>query len=77
MTEYESKGSRLWPSWGIVLTSNEWDKARRWREKYWLYAVEEALTNPQLTPIRNPFEALKDMAEMVPVVTYKWIIKKW
>ena len=61
----------------LELTSNEWDKARRWQDKYWLYVVEKALTRPQLFPIRNPYKVLRDKAEKVPEITYKWIIKGW
>ena len=32
---------------------------------------------PQLTCIRSPFEALKDGAEMVTEIAYKWVIKNW
>ena len=61
----------------LELTSNEWDKARRWSDKYWLYVVERALTEPTLTPIRDPYRTFKDRAERVAEVTYKWVVKKW
>lgn len=61
----------------LQLTSNEWDKARRWGNKYWLYIVENALTKPQLTSISDPFNILKDKAEKVAEITYKWVIRDW
>jgi superfamily II DNA or RNA helicase len=61
----------------LELSSNEWDKARRWQDKYWLYVVENALTEPKLFPIRNPYKVLRDKAEKVTEITYKWVIKNW
>ena len=61
----------------LQLSSNEWDKARRWQDKYWLYVVERALTERQLFSIRNPYKVLRDKAEKVPEITYKWVIKNW
>ncbi|MCL4264797.1 MAG: DEAD/DEAH box helicase [Anaerolineae bacterium] len=42
-------------SGAIRLSSNEWKKARRYEESYWLYVVTYAGTNePQLQRIQNP-----------------------
>lgn len=39
----------------IRITSNEWKKARRYGEDYWLYVVTNAGTDhPDLQRIRNP-----------------------
>ena len=39
----------------IRLTSNEWKKARKFGEDYWIYVVTEAASdNPELTRIQNP-----------------------
>lgn len=42
-------------SGAIRLSANEWKKARRYGDDYWLYIVTEAATNrPQLQRIQNP-----------------------
>ncbi len=42
-------------SGAIRLSANEWKKARRHRNQYWLYIVTHAATDtPQLTRIQNP-----------------------
>ncbi len=51
----------------IVLTPNEWFKARRFKEDYWLYIVENALKKPILYVIQNPFGSL-NVTEKVEVV---------
>ncbi len=37
----------------VALTPNEWFKARRFREQYWLYVVANAATNPTLYIIKT------------------------
>ena len=51
----------------IALTQNEWFKAKRFKDDYYLYAVMNAATNPQLYIIQNPAEKLepKEVAEVV------------
>ncbi len=44
---------------GVVLTQNEWFKAKRFGDDYYLYAVLNAANNPELHIIRNPAEQLK------------------
>jgi len=53
----------------VALTQNEWFKARRFRDDYYLYAVMNATTKPQLYIIRNPAENLQP-EEKVEVVRY-------
>jgi SNF2 family DNA or RNA helicase len=43
----------------VLLTQNEWFKAKRFREKYWLYIVANAAKNPTLYIINNPAENLR------------------
>ncbi|MCW3131269.1 MAG: DUF3883 domain-containing protein [Candidatus Methanospirare jalkutatii] len=43
----------------VALTPNEWFKAKKFREQYWLYVVANAATNPTLYIINNPAENLK------------------
>ncbi len=38
-----------------ILTTNEWGAAERLREDYWLYVVENVLSEPQLLRIQDPF----------------------
>ncbi len=43
----------------IALTPNEWFKAKRFKDKYWLYVISNASTKPLLNIINNPAENLK------------------
>lgn len=47
-------------SGAIRLTANEWKKARRFGEKYWLYVVTEAGSAPCLHRILNPAAVLQE-----------------
>ena len=40
----------------VVLTSNEWSVAEQLREKYFLYVVLSAQTQPELYIIQNPID---------------------
>jgi SNF2 family DNA or RNA helicase len=60
----------------VALTPNEWFKARRFREQYWLYVVSNAVTNPTLWIINNPAENLKAV-EKVEVVRYLVPVEEW
>jgi len=53
----------------VVLTQNEWFKARRFQEDYYLYAVMNASSNPSLYVIRNPAENL-EANEKIEIVRY-------
>ena len=53
----------------VALTQNEWFKAKRFQNDYYLYAVMDAATKPQLYVIRNPAENLQP-EEKVEVVRY-------
>lgn len=57
----------------IALTPNEWFKAKRFKEQYWLYAIENAATSqPNLYLINNPAENLQITEK---VETVRFIIK--
>ena len=43
----------------VLLTQNEWFKAKRFKENYWLYIVANAAKNPTLYVINNPAENLR------------------
>lgn len=53
----------------VALTQNEWFKAQRFKEDYYLYSVMNALKAPELYIIRNPAKQLKP-DEKVEVVRY-------
>jgi superfamily II DNA or RNA helicase len=60
----------------VVLTPNEWFKAKRFKEQYWLYVVANAVKNPILYIINNPTENLK-MEEKVEVVRFIVPLTEW
>lgn len=43
----------------MALTQNEWFKAKRFTDDYYLYAVMNAANSPELVIIRNPVENLE------------------
>jgi len=53
----------------VELTQNEWFKAHRFKNDYYLYAVMETTTTPQLYIIQNPAENLQ-AEEKIEVVRY-------
>ncbi|GIV82834.1 MAG: helicase [Anaerolineae bacterium] len=58
----------------LELTSHEWQMAQRLQENYWLYVVENALTEPRLHLIQNPAAHLKAQ----PVVgVIRVVIENW
>jgi hypothetical protein len=60
----------------IALTPNEWFKARRFKEKYWLYVISNASTKPTLFLVNNPAENL-DVSEKVEVVRFLIPVEEW
>ena len=60
----------------VALTPNEWFKAKRFKEKYWLYVVVNAATNPVLFLVNNPAYNL-DVMEKVEVVRFLVPMKEW
>jgi len=63
----------------VALTQNEWFKARRFKDDYYLYAVMTAATSPQLYIVQNPAENLEpdERVEVVRyVVPFKEIVEK-
>ncbi len=53
----------------VALTQNEWWKALRFGEDYFLYVVMNAASDPELYVVRNPAENL-DPEELVEMVRY-------
>jgi hypothetical protein len=53
----------------VAFTQNEWFKARRFKDAYYLYAVMNAAKTPELYVVRNPAENLSP-EERIEVVRY-------
>lgn len=53
----------------VALTQNEWFKAKRFKDDYYLYAVMPTSNNPKLYIIQNPTENLK-AEEKIEVVRF-------
>jgi hypothetical protein len=47
------------------------------KDMYWLYIVENALTNPNIHKKSNPAERFKDRVKKVPITDYRYIIEDW
>jgi hypothetical protein len=60
----------------VVLTPNEWFKAKRFKEEYWLYVVSNAAANPALYLINNPAENL-NIQEKIEVVRFLVSLEEW
>lgn len=64
----------------VALTPNEWFKANRFKDQYWLYIVSNASTNPVLSIIQNPAEKLsvlrKEEVVRFIIPTNEWKNKK-
>ena len=66
-------------SGNIALTQNEMFKAHRFQDKYFLYVVINAASNPELIIIQNPIKNLQNIKKIESVryiVSLKEIIKK-
>ena len=60
----------------VALTPNEWIKAQRFGDEYWLYVVTNCKTDPQLHRIQNPAAKLEPTEE-VSIVRYMVDPKDW
>ncbi len=60
----------------VALTPNEWFKAKRFRQQYWLYVVANAAKKPDLYIINNPYENL-GAYEKVEVVRFVVPVEEW
>ncbi|MGB9807466.1 MAG: helicase-related protein [Thermosulfidibacteraceae bacterium] len=60
----------------IALTPNEWFKAKRFKDQYYLYVVANVATNPILYIIQNPTENLRPK-EKVEVVRFIIPVEEW
>jgi len=60
----------------VALTPNEWFKAKRFKEQYYLYVITHAATNPTLHIIQNPAESLKPI-EKIEIVRFIVPKEEW
>ncbi len=60
----------------VALTPNEWFKAKRFKEQYWLYIVANVMTKPALYIINNPAENLNP-EEKIEVVRFTISPDEW
>jgi len=60
----------------VALTPNEWIKAQRFGDEYWLYIVINCKSNPQLHRIQNPAAKLRPTEE-VSIVRYIVSAAEW
>jgi len=60
----------------IILTQNEYLKAKRFKNQYWLYIVCNASTNPQLYIINNPSENLQ-LIQKIESVRFIIPVEEW
>lgn len=58
----------------VELTPHEWQMAERLQDTYWLYIVEDALTEPKLHTIQNPAASLKaqPVTGVIKIVVEGW-----
>jgi superfamily II DNA or RNA helicase len=58
----------------LELTPHEWQMAERLQDTYWLYIVEDALTEPKLHTIQNPAASLKahPVTGVIKIVVDGW-----
>jgi len=61
----------------VELTSHEWQTASRMGDIYWLYVVENALTEPRIHTIQNPVERFRDRVKRIPIIDYRYVIENW
>ena len=61
---------------GVALTPNEWIKAQRFGNDYWLYVVVNCKSDPELHIIQDPASKLNPKEE-VSVVRYMVGQKDW
>ena len=60
----------------VALTPNEWFKAKRFKEQYYLYIVANAATNPTLYIVNNPAENLTPQKK-VEIVRFIVPVEEW
>jgi len=59
------------------ITSHEWETSRRMQDDYWLYIIENALDNPKVNSIQNPYEKFKDSVRKEEETSNRYYIDNW
>ncbi|RKU09346.1 hypothetical protein C6503_21390 [Candidatus Poribacteria bacterium] len=54
----------------IVLTSNEWFRAKQLKDDYFLYVVLNAAMQPELYIIQNPANQITDVTQVTEVIPF-------
>lgn len=62
-----TKGSSL----DFEISANEWEKAKHYREQYYIYRINNALSNPALTIINDPYKLWTDNSISLIPTAYK------
>jgi len=44
---------------------------------YWLYVVEDALSEPKIYTIENPAEKFRNTVRKIPITDYRYLIEDW
>ena len=60
----------------VELTMNEWFKAKRFKDQFWLYVIANAAKNPSLYIIQNPAEVLT-ASEKIEAVRFIVLPNEW
>ncbi|PLV56042.1 helicase-related protein [Thermotoga sp. SG1] len=60
----------------VALTPNEWFKAKRFKDQYYLYVVANAAANPTLYIVQNPADRLS-AKEKVEIVRFIIPLEEW
>ena len=60
----------------VALTCNEWFKAKRFKEQYWLYVITNPHANPELYIINDPAGNI-NVRERVEVVRFIVPVREW
>ena len=60
----------------VALTPNEWIKAQRFGDQYWLYVIANCKSQPELYLIQDPESKLNPKEEM-SVVRYVVVQQDW
>lgn len=58
----------------VEISSNEWRMSSHYREKYYLYVVQNTSIEPELFVIPDPFENLKNYVQVKEIKDYKMIL---
>jgi hypothetical protein len=61
---------------GILLTSKEWEMAKKHQDKYFIVIISNISLNPKIRFIKNPYTALRAKENIVRTLQVNWTISK-